>query len=195
MSTTTTTVTTQDVIPKVILFVSADADNKLDEQAEFEAVKDAISRSAAHRVWNVIHIPSCTSYVFCSALLYYRPTILHFSGHGNTEGIYFQDIRLGWRVLAYILDRAAGDRFCSVILSACDSEAHSVFLAEAVGIVVAMEGTVREHASIAFSTIFYRQLGDGKSFQEAFNAATAPGSGLSSYDNDVVPHMAIASWL
>lgn len=184
------------VIPlRIILFVSADSANKLNEQAEFEAVENVISSSAQHGTWKVVQIKSCTFQRFQSGIHHYQPTILHFSGHGGKSGLCFQDQKLRWGVLTTILKTAHKSRLCSVILSSCYFESGASRVADAVGFAVAMQGTVMQNASIAFSEIFYRALGDGKTFEKSFQSAAALGSGLSTFGVAVVPRMWIASWL
>jgi hypothetical protein len=116
-------------------------------------------------------------------LLRYRPTIVHFSGHGSPAGqIVLEDPggrakpvaaqALGQLFNALKDDNPADDIRC-VVLNACFSAAQAQSIADAVGCVVGMTRAASDEAAMAFSGALYRALGYCKSVQQAFNLACA----------------------
>jgi len=58
-----------------------------------------------------------------------------------------------------------------VILNACYSRDQAQAIADAVGYAVEMEGAINDKEATEFSREFYRALGDGRSFEDAFERA------------------------
>lgn len=111
------------------------------------------------------------------ALQMYKPRILHFSGHGDTEGLVFEDdagasIIGDFKLLARILALARKDDWLeAVVLNACNSAAQAQLIADAVGRVIAMQGPVLDESAIAFTRSFYGALAEGKTLDFAFEWA------------------------
>lgn len=111
------------------------------------------------------------------ALQTYKPRILHFSGHGNMEGLVFEDdagvsTPGDFEPLARILALARKhDWLEAVILNACNSAPQAQLIADAVGRVIAMQGTVIDESAIAFTRSFYGALAEGKTLDFAFEWA------------------------
>ncbi|OAL42787.1 hypothetical protein IQ07DRAFT_668727 [Pyrenochaeta sp. DS3sAY3a] len=111
------------------------------------------------------------------ALQKYKPRILHFSGHGDTEGLVFEDdagvsTPGDFKPLAKILGLTRKyDGLEAVVLNACNSAAQAQPIADAVGRVVAMQGPVLDDSAIAFTRSFYGALAEGKTFDFAFEWA------------------------
>lgn len=124
-----------------------------------------------------------------------QPTIVHFSGHGNTStgshahdgqrrdieaprgaGIYLQDERRS----QYVSDRALAQMIASaapsarvIVLNACFSAAVAESLRHVVGCVVGMDGAVGDDAARSFAVAFYRALGNRRSVGNAVAQAIA----------------------
>lgn len=104
-----------------------------------------------------------------------EPGVIHFSGHGETGELLFQDDDGNLRPvstsdLAEIL-RLAGGSVRLVVLNACHSESHAEALLAYVDCVVAMRGRVRDTDARRFSSAFYRHLADGDSVRDTFDKA------------------------
>ena len=135
-----------------------------------------------------------------------RPTILHFSGHGEPHshlvhigrshrahrdieagadgGIYLQDEQgqpqhVPKRALKQIIE-SAGASLRLVVLNACFSDAVAEELRDAVDCVIGMCGPVVDDAARAFAVGFYRALGHGEPVGKAYAQAraTLAGKGL-----------------
>lgn len=110
------------------------------------------------------------------AMLDEHPTIVHFSGHGDTKGIAVEDT-LGNSKL--IDNDAIGSLFelfsentkC-VVLNSCYSESQAIAIAKHIPYVIGMKSSVNDKAAIAFSVGFYAALGAGKDIEFAFRMGT-----------------------
>ncbi|MCJ1325052.1 hypothetical protein MMC10_001714 [Thelotrema lepadinum] len=104
----------------------------------------------------------------------HSPNILHFSGHGSSSGLYFENdqgeaVEVSKSALAGLLGMQKELKL--VILNACYSQDQAQAIADAVGCVIGMESSILDQDSITFSREFYRALAHGRTFEEAFNRA------------------------
>ena len=106
------------------------------------------------------------------AILDENPTIVHFSGHGDVDGIAVEDT-LGNSKL--IENEAIGSLFelfseninC-VVLNSCYSESQATEISKHIPYVIGMKSSVNDKAAIAFSVGFYTALGAGKDIGFAY---------------------------
>lgn len=107
------------------------------------------------------------------ALLRHQPPIVHFSGHGSSDGrLLFENdageaVAVATAALDIIFAGVRGIR--CVVLNACWSQRHAKVLTNSVDCVVGMPHAVSDVASINFVAGFYRTLGDGGSVQQAYD--------------------------
>ena len=99
-----------------------------------------------------------------------KPNILHFSGHGASQGIFLRDDDAGYQIvngeaLARLLK---GRGVQMVVLNACFSIEQSHPLSAAVDTVIGTTAQVDDEAARRFSVAFYRTLGDGHTIADAF---------------------------
>jgi len=105
------------------------------------------------------------------ALLDAEPQILHFTGHGEIEGILVED-KNGYatlvppRALAGLFKLLSGRMEC-VILSACYSDHQAAAINKHIKYVIAMPQEIRDKAALEFAVGFYDALGAGKTVEEA----------------------------
>lgn len=105
-----------------------------------------------------------------------EPQIVHFSGHGMSTGeLCFEDI-LGKtqpvqpNALANLFELVAKQVSC-VILNACYSETQAKAIVKHIPFVVGMNQAIGDRAAITFASGFYKALGAGRSFEEAYKFA------------------------
>ena len=110
------------------------------------------------------------------ALHEYRPNILHFSGHGESDGsICFRD-QFGTAkavdptALGHIFE-LAGDYLWGVILNCCYSGIQVETMLKSISYLIAMDTAINDNSAVSFSQGFYKALGSGESFSEAFKWA------------------------
>ena len=124
---------------------------------------------------NVFNEPSCRYSDITSALDRFDPHILHFSGHGGEDVMYFEEAQgiakgVKKQALANLLGQQKELQL--VILNACFSLNQGQAFADAVGLAIVSEGSILDQDAIDFSREFYTALGNGKrSYTEAFERA------------------------
>jgi hypothetical protein len=100
-----------------------------------------------------------------------QPTIFHFSGHGHENG----ELKLGERFIPIdFLGKVFADASTHVkcvTLSSCYSEAQAKEIAKSVPCVVGTNNRIRYPNAIKFIDYFYREIGDGKTVNTAFQKA------------------------
>lgn len=107
------------------------------------------------------------------AMLDFRPSIVHFCGHGSgQEGIAFEDeagqVRLvDADTLAEFFELFSNSVEC-VVLNACYSEVQAEALARHIPHVIGMRKSIGDNAAINFATAFYDALGAGETIEFAY---------------------------
>ena len=111
-------------------------------------------------------------------LLFYRPHIVHFSGHGNKK----QKLILGGTPgRGKTVDRQGlvelfalySSHLRLVLLNACFTKVQARLLSEVIDYAVGTGKGIGDKAGVAFAGAFYRALGFGNSIQNAFDSAKA----------------------
>ena len=159
-----------------ILFLAADpADaTRLRLGEEFREINEQLRLSEHEEKFNML-LPylSLRPRDISRALLEETPQIVHFSGHGTSEGaLCFEDESgrahfVQPEALAALFGQFAGKINC-VILNACYAENQARAIAKYIDYVIGMRQEISDKAAIAFSVGFYQALGAGKTIEEAF---------------------------
>lgn len=117
-----------------------------------------------------------------------KPTVVHYSGHGGQNGLFFQtaDGRVQVVSTTAITETfgAAGDSVKLVVLNACYSEAQAESLLAHVDCVVGMSGSIHDGAARNFAVGFYGGLGERESVAAAYRQGRAAVSLEGLPDND-----------
>jgi hypothetical protein len=107
------------------------------------------------------------------ALLRHRPAILHFSGHGEAQGLLFET-RDGEQHLvpraALVALLANTPSLRCVVLNACHSAVHAEGSTLGAPYLIAMQGTIDDATARAFTQGFYDALAAGHQVEAAFHA-------------------------
>ena len=159
-----------------VLFLSADPKNtsrlRLDE--EFREINEQL-RLAKQRDSFKLELPqlSLRPKDISGALLNTQPQIVHFSGHGTSEGALCFEDETGQvhfvqpDALAALFEQFAGQVSC-VLLNACYSEIQAKAIAEHIDYVIGMNKAIGDKAAIAFTIGFYQALGAGRPIEDAY---------------------------
>lgn len=146
---------------------------RLDLSREREALEEALRQARLGNLYRVYEVDSCRPDEITRALDLYRPKILHFSGHGEPNGICFE----GEDGRGVIVDRAEFGRLLGtqeglelIVLNACYTD-HQARALRDVGFVICMDGIITDQAALGFSREFYRALGGGRDYEGAFRRA------------------------
>jgi hypothetical protein len=109
-------------------------------------------------------------------LLRYKPTIVHFSGHGESTGeLLLMDTNgrpIAVSVQAFkLLFSTLTDNVRVILLNACYSKEQAASISDVIDFVIGMNLPISDEAAIAFSAAFYRAIGYGRTIQKAFDSA------------------------
>jgi len=143
--------------------------------AEVRAIDAALRQEGAPPRYDLRQQWAVRSGDLVDALLRFRPTVVHFAGHGDADGRLVVEDGSGRAAplppagVAALLAAVPGVQV--VVLNACWSDAQAAALLDHVACVVGMTQEVTDAAAIAFATGFYRGLAAG----EAVAAAVALG--------------------
>lgn len=137
----------------------------IDESLRLAEYRDAFDLEQAHAV-RVSDLQGL--------LLRCEPHIVHFSGHGSSEGEIILEDESGQTqaVPARALSTAFAllkDNIRCVVLNACYSEIQAKAIAESIDCVVGMSTAIGDQAAIEFASAFYQALGYGRSVRTAFD--------------------------
>ena len=106
-----------------------------------------------------------------------QPTVVHFSGHGTQNGLYFEAAQGGAQLVstAALAETfgAAGDSVQLVVLDACYSELQAEALLAHVGCVVGVSGVIGADSARSFAIGFYGGLGERASVAAAYQQGRA----------------------
>jgi hypothetical protein len=105
------------------------------------------------------------------------PTIVHFSGHGRTEGILLRDEGgqprlVSGKALASLF-KLFRDTVECVVLNACWSEPQARAIHEHIPHVIGTRAEIPDDTAVAFSTGFYKAIGAGKDVEFAYQMGLA----------------------
>lgn len=123
---------------------------------------------------DVKNIYGCHASDIPGALARHRPDILQFLGHGNKDGLYFEDENdkadlVSMEAFAGLLGQCKTLKL--VILNTCYSRSQGQCIADAVGCLIGMEGKIRNKDAINFTKSFYEALGNGFTVEGCFHQA------------------------
>jgi hypothetical protein len=161
-----------------ILFLAANPTDsrRIELEQEFNRIRTALlttplgARVALFSRWDV------RPEQLLSLIEQHRPQVVHYSGHGTSDG----ELRLsGSQGETRLVDantlqrvfRVAGAGVRLVLLNACSSRSEGQLLSEVVDCVIAMAQQITDAAATIFSEDFYRALGNGSDVEHAFDHA------------------------
>jgi hypothetical protein len=161
-----------------ILFLAASPDNltRLSLDKEIRGIQERLRSGQYRDRFELITESAVRVRDITEHLLRHRPTIVHFSGHGDKEGkLQFHNDRdqtQGVPIAAFadLFERFRSDVRC-VVLNSCYSETLAKTMAQKIDCVVGMTTAIRDDAAIVFAEDFYRALSFGQSLQAAFKLA------------------------
>lgn len=159
-----------------ILFLTANPKDtsKLRLDEECRAIEEALKQSAFQNLFDIeqhwaVEVKQLQKY-----FLRHQPHIVHFSGHGDTEGGILLEDSSGnsHAVPVEALSRLFSilkDHIRCVMLSACYSERQAKAIAQHIDVVIGIDGLIQRPAAIAFAAAFYQALGYGRNIKTAFD--------------------------
>ena len=159
-----------------ILFLASDPcdASRLRIAQELRAIKEKLQLSKRREQFSLVEKMAVRPQDITQAILDTDPQIIHFSGHGTSEGeLCFEDANskvqpVSCDALSSLFELFSEQVNC-VILNCCYSEIQAKAIVEHVGYVVGMKKEIGDEAAINFSIGFYRALSAGRSLEDAYN--------------------------
>lgn len=158
-----------------ILFLSANSIRKpLDLELELRQIEEHLLRGRMRDRFALKAVPAVTVDALMRTLMEEAPTHVHFSGHGEREGIVLRDDLGCNRVVPgealASLFGVCGTSVRCVVLNACYSEAQAQAIRRYVPHVAGSTGRIQDAAALSFSSGFYLAVAAGKDVPYAFEA-------------------------
>ncbi|WML90216.1 CHAT domain-containing protein [Thiothrix lacustris] len=144
---------------------------RLDE--EIREIDLGLRRSRSATCFDLYQCLAARAIDIRRSILDYKPSIIHFSGHGEGEdGLIFEDnigniAPISTAALSGLFDLFSDFVEC-VILNACYSEIQALSIATHIPYVIGMKKAIGDRAAIEFSIGFYDALAAGLSIEKAY---------------------------
>ena len=161
---------------QIVFFAANPSDtSRLAIDKEFNEIKQLLMLSKQRDDFILNYSPATDDNDLQQQLLSFTPDIVHFSGHGELNGLYFQDnnnqrLFVHQDALADFFKLFEGRIRC-LLLNACNSEPQAKAIAEHIDYVIGMNAPIGDQAAIAFAKGFYRALFSGESIENAYQFA------------------------
>ena len=157
-----------------IMMMAPDPRNtdRLAVREEYDAI-DTELRALENDDWCLERVLRCRVSEITEKLDKFRPNILHIGSHGGQGMLCFEDdsgesVGVSKLALARLLETQEGLKL--VVLNSCSSgerDEQTQGMADVVGNVIGMSGTIKDKDAIAFSREFYRACGTGMKLSKA----------------------------
>jgi hypothetical protein len=173
-----TTVLRQMPAPKPeklrVLILGAASAGDLRVSREQEQIRAAVERSLHRDLIEVDAHPAATADHLLDGLTRFRPHVVHFSGHSESDLIVFEkdidEAHAGAIITAQAFAnaiKAAPEPPLLVLLNACHSAAQLPRLVEVVPFAIGMADEIDDATAITYAARFYATVADGQSIQVA----------------------------
>lgn len=166
-----------------ILFLSANPKNtsQLRLGEELRKIKDSLAASTYRNKFSLVSESAIRVPTMTKAFQQQRPEIVHFAGHGiGEEGIIVENdvgdiVKFPTSGLDLLFKLFSKQVKC-VVLNACYSKEQAEVISQHGIYVIGMNKAIGDKAALDFSVGFYQSLGEGNSFQFAYNMAMVNNS-------------------
>ncbi len=158
---------------KILLLAANPWDtDRISPEEEYRKIERMLQESGQQAKFELKYTPAANSDDLQHQLLSFKPHIVHFSGHGENDGLRFQAADgktqfVSAQALAELFALCTKNIRC-VLLNAC----HSAPLAEAIVLhiphVIGMNQAIGDEAAVAFAGGFYRALFNAEPIESAF---------------------------
>lgn len=162
---------------KILFLASNPMDaNPLRLNKEMRDIETELIRSKHRDLFEFIKLSAVRIKDLQDALLNHSPNFVHFSGHGNSEGIALLDNQtdktqiVQSEPLANLFKLFSNDVAC-VFLNSCFSNEQGKKIRKFIPNVIGMKKAVPDNTAIEFATVFYKGIGAGKEIGFSFELA------------------------
>jgi CHAT domain len=159
-----------------ILFLASEPSNaeRLRVGQELRDIQERLQLARMREQYSLVQRTAVRPHDITQAILDIEPNIIHFSGHGTSNGeLCFEDMSgklkaVSSEALSSLFELLSEQVTC-VILNCCYSAIQAEAIAEHINYVIGMKQEIGDEAAIVFATGFYKALGSGRSIKEAFH--------------------------
>jgi hypothetical protein len=182
---------------RILYFVANPTDtDALRLLAEVRDVQDQLRGGTFREQFEIRPILATRAGDITKQLQIYRPDIVHFSGHGTSEGSFVAETQDGdpQEITSAALARLfqlCREHVRVVVLNSCES-AKAREISNCVDVVISMGEEISDSAAIAFAVGFYGSLANGMTVQKAFDFGKVH-VGLLSPDEADIPQLISAN--
>lgn len=163
------------LIKKKVLLLSSNPKDSghLRLAEEFRKIKQTLNAAKYRDQFTIIQGEAVTVDDLRNYLLTNQPNIIHFSGHGSSNGIYVENEsghthRIPIRALANLFGFFK-DKIECVILNACYAEQQAKAINDTIPYVIGTNQAIQDGDAIHFATGFYNALFTGYTIKKAFD--------------------------
>ncbi len=163
-----------EAMTKTILILAANPSDtrELDLTTEYKQIQALKQQFSKTDDYALVYMPAASPEDLQQQLLSLKPTIVHFCGHGETNGLCFQGDDgkthfIHQDSLSDFFSLFAGRIQC-IILNACDSKQQAEMIARHIDYVIGMNRPIGDEAAIKFAQGFYRALFSGETIADAY---------------------------
>jgi hypothetical protein len=148
-------------------------------ERETRAIRDELEKAPINREFVLDSRPAAPASELARYLLESRAAVVHFAGHGDKDGLAFEDESgMTQSVSSESLGRLFGSRPVAattrlVLLNSCFSLAQAQGIARHVPVVIGMTDSIGDDVAIEFARTIYMGLAHGLSAQDAFDLAVS----------------------
>ena len=153
---------------------------------EYQRIQDLLKRSDLRDQFELRYCPALRADAIQQEILDFKPEIIHFSGHGDSEGLAFADVSgeksvwLDKETLGHLF-KLCTPHLKAVFLNACHSAEQAEVIIEQVDYVIGMNAAIEDKAAISFAKGFYTAIFANAAIDLAFAA------GLNRMESDHIP--------
>lgn len=176
---------------KNILFLSASPkdESRLRVDEECKKIENGLAKSSERDSLCFIPKFAIDFEGASEAILKIEPVIVHFSGHGNIEGVAFENeagvSKLIKKESLFRLFELYKDKLECIVLNACESQELAIDFSNLGLYVIGMNDSISDIGAISFSVGFYQAIGGGKDVMFAFKLGLAHLSAGSSKETNI----------
>jgi len=180
-----------------VLFLAANpkGTSSLQLDEEIRAITQKIRSSDYRDLFELVSVWAVRADDLLQAFNEHKPDLVHFSGHGSSEGeIVLVDnsgvSRSVTKQAITTLFKTLKDNIRVVFLNACYSKSQSEAITEVIDCAIGMNTAIGDQAAIIFAASFYRAIGFGRSVQQAFEQGKTALL-LEGYEEDKIPELIV----
>ena len=162
---------------KILFFAANSATDPLDVEWEYRRIDHDLRIAKERDRMELKPVFAATIDSMMQAMLDEAPTIVHFSGHGTTEGIVLRSEAgnpqlVSGEALAKMFSLFRDSVRC-VVLNSCWSEPQAQAIRRHIDHVIGTRSVIDDDAALAFSLGFYKAIGAGKDVPFAYELGLA----------------------